>query len=72
MTSTLSRRSFFQTAAAATAGVALSSQARAVDIAQAAADPTYKIKNKGIKHTLMGWCWKPMDTLELAKHAKDI
>ena len=20
----------------------------------------------------MGWCWKPMDTLELAKHAKDI
>jgi hydroxypyruvate isomerase len=25
-----------------------------------------------VKHTLMGWCWKPMDTLVLAKHAKDI
>jgi hydroxypyruvate isomerase len=75
MTSSLSRRSFFQTTAAATLGAALlpqASRAAAINIAQAAADPAYKIKNQGIKHTLMGWCWKPMDTLELAKHAKDI
>jgi hydroxypyruvate isomerase len=74
MNSNLSRRSFFRrsTAALGTAFLPAASQGAAVSIAQAAADPAYKIKNSGIKHTLMGWCWKPMDTLELAKHAKDI
>ena len=64
----MNRRHFFTTALAATAASRLSAQT----IAKAAADPAYVIKNKGIKHTLMGWCWKPMDTLVLAKHAKDI
>jgi hydroxypyruvate isomerase len=64
----MNRRSFLTTAAAALASSRLDAQS----IAKAAADPAYKIRNHGIKHTLMGWCWKPMDTLELAKHAKDI
>lgn len=64
----MNRRTFFTTAAAAT----LASQLSAQTIAKAAADPAYVIKNKGIKHTLMGWCWKPMDMLVLAKHAKEI
>jgi len=64
----MNRRTFFTSAAAA----ALASRLDAQTIAKAAADPAYVIKNKGIKHTLMGWCWKPMDTLVLAKHAKDI
>ena len=64
----MNRRHFFTTALAATAASRLSAQT----IAKAAADPAYVIKNKGIRHTLMGWCWKPMDTLVLAKHAKDI
>jgi hydroxypyruvate isomerase len=64
----MNRRHFLTTAFAATAASRLSAQT----IAKAAADPAYVIKNKGIKHTLMGWCWKPMDTLELAKHAKAI
>jgi hydroxypyruvate isomerase len=71
----MKRRSLFQTTAAATLGAAFlpqASRAAAISIAKEAADPAYKIKNQGIKHTLMGWCWKPMDTLELAKHAKDI
>lgn len=75
MTSSLSRRSFFRHSTAAALGAAIlpaATSVSAVDIAQAAADSGYKIKNSGIKHTLMGWCWKPMDTLELAKHAKDI
>lgn len=75
MNSSLSRRTLFRHSTAAALGAAIlpaASQAAAVSIAQAAADPAYKIKNSGIKHTLMGWCWKPMDTLELAKHAKDI
>ena len=71
----MNRRSFFRSStalAATTAGVALTQRASAVSIDKAAADPAYKIKNSGIKHTLMGWCWKPMDTLVLAQHAKDI
>lgn len=64
----MNRRSFLTAAAAALAGSRLDAQS----IAKAAADPAYTIKNKGIRHTLMGWCWKPMDTLELARHAKDI
>lgn len=75
MNSSLSRRTLFRHSTAAALGAAIlpaASEAAAVSIAQAAADPAYKIKNSGIKHTLMGWCWKPMDTLELAKHAKDI
>lgn len=64
----MNRRHFLTTALAATAASRLSAQT----IAKAAADPAYVIKNKGVRHTLMGWCWKPMDMLELARHAKDI
>ncbi len=64
----MKRRSFLAAAASVLAVTRLDAQ----NIAKAAADPAYKIKNHGIKHTLMGWCWKPMDTLELAKHAKEI
>ncbi|GAA5134054.1 TIM barrel protein [Prosthecobacter algae] len=71
----MNRRSFFRSStalAAASAGATLAPRASAAVIDKAAADPAYKIKNSGIKHTLMGWCWKPMDTLVLAQHAKDI
>jgi hydroxypyruvate isomerase len=71
----MNRRSFFRSStalAAASAGATLALRASAAVIDKAAADPAYKIKNSGIKHTLMGWCWKPIDTLVLAQHAKDI
>jgi hydroxypyruvate isomerase len=71
----MNRRSFFQTSSALAVGSAISPltpSAQAVSISKNAADPAYKIKNSGIKHTLMGWCWKPMDTLLLAQHAQDI
>jgi hydroxypyruvate isomerase len=71
----MNRRSFFQPTAVLAAGAAFAPSnglAAAVSIAKEAADPAYKIKNSGIKHTLMGWCWKPMDTLVLAQYAKDI
>lgn len=71
----MNRRSFFRSStalAAASAGATLAPRASAAVIDKAAADPAYKIKNSGIKHTLMGWCWKPMDTLVLAQHAKEI
>jgi hydroxypyruvate isomerase len=68
----MNRRRLLSTAALATAGLGLASRARAQSILKTAADPAYTIRNQGIKHTLMGWCWKPMDTLELARHAKSI
>jgi hydroxypyruvate isomerase len=64
----MNRRAFFASSAAALAASRLHAQS----IARTAADPAYKIKNHGIKHTLMGWCWKPMDMLVLAQHAKEI
>ena len=45
----MKRRSFLSAAAAALAATRLDAQS----IAKAAADPAYKIKNHGIKHTLM-------------------
>ncbi len=60
------------TAAAGAPNLATPSSAGSISIDKEAADPAYKLRNRGIKHTLMGWCWKPMDTLVLARHAKEI
>ncbi|HYF35991.1 MAG TPA: TIM barrel protein, partial [Prosthecobacter sp.] len=67
----MNRRTLFRTSAAF-AALAATSRAAGVSIDKTAADPAYRIKNSGIKHTLMGWCWKPMNMLELARHAKEI
>jgi hydroxypyruvate isomerase len=68
---TISRRRFLH-GSLATAALAAGTGGQAADIARAAADPRYRIRNAGIRHSLMGWCFKPMDTLELARHAKEI
>ncbi|MDB6117291.1 MAG: hyi [Verrucomicrobiaceae bacterium] len=71
----MNRRSFFRSSAAASAaslGVAAASSASAMTIEKSAADPAYKIMNHHLKQTIMGWCFKPMDTLTLAKHCADI
>ncbi|MBL9114411.1 MAG: TIM barrel protein [Verrucomicrobiaceae bacterium] len=65
-----SRRQLLIGASTAAAG-AFTSVARG-DIAKAAADPAFKIKNKRIKQSIMGWCFKPMDMMTLAAHCKDI
>jgi hydroxypyruvate isomerase len=71
MTLPVSRRRFLGTSAALASG-AVAGPARAADTSRAAADPAYRIRNHGIRHTVMGWCFNPMDTLELARHAKAI
>jgi len=76
----ITRRQLFTNAALSTLATAASgrtiqaapSSPGSVSIDKEAADPAYKIRNRGIKHTLMGWCWKPMETLVLARHAKEI
>ena len=32
----------------------------------------FKVKNGRIRQSVMGWCFNPMPTMELAKHCKDI
>lgn len=71
MTMPVSRRRFLGTSAVLASG-AVAGPARAADTSRAAADPAYRIRNHGIRHTVMGWCFNPMDTLELARHAKAI
>ncbi len=71
----MNRRSFFRSAAAAsaaTAGLSAAAATQAATIEKTAADPAYKIKNHHLKQTVMGWCFKPMDAVTLAKHCKDI
>ena len=65
-------RRMFLRGSLATAALAGAGTGRAVDVSRAAVDPRYRIRNSGIRHSLMGWCFKPMDTLVLARHAKEI
>ena len=67
----ITRRHFFTTSATAAAAASITTRSQA-DIARAAASADYTIKNAGLKHTVMGWCFKPMDMMELAKHCKAI
>lgn len=63
----LSRRTFL-----GATSLLVASRARAADTSRAAADPAYRIRRDGIRHSVMGWCFNPMDTLELARHGKAI
>jgi hydroxypyruvate isomerase len=56
----------------ATLTAAVTGRALAIDIRRRAADPTYRIRNAGVRQSVMGWCFKPMDALTLAGHAKKI
>jgi hydroxypyruvate isomerase len=75
----MNRRNFFRSTALAAGAVSLGGVAgvrggdvAAVKVAKAAADPAFKIRNGGLKQTVMGWCFKPMETMELARHCKAI
>ncbi len=37
-----------------------------------AVDPAYRIRHDGIRHSVMGWCFKPMEIPTLARHAREI
>jgi hydroxypyruvate isomerase len=76
----MNRRNLFRTAAlaglggvvGAARGVTAAPTAAGVNIARAAIDPAFKIRNGGLKQTVMGWCFKPMETMDLARHCKEI
>ena len=65
----MKRRDLLKTAAVGAVGSTLSSQAQAP---KSAADPAFKITNKRIRQSVMGWCFKPMKAAELIPHCAAI
>jgi len=60
----LSRRKLIGAAAATAAAVGT--------ISAETKEKPFKIKNGRIRQSIMGWCFNPMPTMELAKHCKEI
>lgn len=67
----LSRRNLLAASGVALATFATGQNVRSADPA-ATADPARGITKGRIRQSVMGWCFKPMPTLELAKHCKAI
>ena len=65
------RRDFLKNSALAALGLGLAGPL-AAQLARKDATPGYKIRNGNIRQSIMGWCFKPMKSKELAKHCKDI
>jgi hydroxypyruvate isomerase len=55
-----------------TAGVLAATGAAYSQLPLSKADPEFKVKNRRIRQSVMGWCFNPMPALELAKHCRDI
>ena len=68
----MKRRSFFLSSAATVASVGAFRSSASGAIERSLADPNYTIKNHHLKQTVMGWCFKPMDAVTLARHCKAI
>jgi hydroxypyruvate isomerase len=64
MNPTLSRRQLFGTLAACATVTATTAAPRV--------GGDFKIRNRRIRQSIMGWCFNPMPTEELARHCRDI
>src|SRR5262245_40312177 len=67
----ISRRGLMRGAAAAMVATGAANAVHA-QLPQSAATADFKVKNGRIHQSVMGWCFKPMETLTLAKHCKEI
>ena len=52
-------------------GLAVTATSHA-QVPRAELDPNFKVAKGRIRQSVMGWCFKPMPTLELAKHCRAI
>jgi hydroxypyruvate isomerase len=71
----MNRRRLLQTlvgSSAAAFATGLPRQLDAATILKSAAEAGYKIRNTGIKHSVMGWCFKPMEMPTLIEACADI
>tara|TARA_B100001250_G_scaffold391547_1_gene392538 strand:- start:675 stop:1571 length:897 start_codon:yes stop_codon:yes gene_type:complete len=53
-------------------GVAAATAATIGTIKSEEKEKPFRIKNNRIRQSIMGWCFNPMPTMELAKHCKEI
>ena len=53
-------------------GVAAATAATIGTIKSKEKEKPFRIKNNRIRQSIMGWCFNPMPTMELAKHCKEI
>lgn len=66
-----SRRTMLTGLTAAAAGTALSGRA-AAQVARDAVAADFRIQNKRIRQSVMGWCFKPMPVPDLIRHSAEI
>jgi hydroxypyruvate isomerase len=69
---TISRRRALSTAAAALAGATLTSPRAVAQAPRSSAQADFRIRNRRIHQSIMGWTFDPMPTPELARLCKDI
>lgn len=67
MNETINRRHLLTAAIGTTAAIVAHSA-----VAQQGAEPDFKITNKRIRQSVMGWCFNPMPAEELARHCREI
>ena len=54
------------------AGISAAVSSTHAQVPQEEADPEFRIRHGRIRQSVMGWCFKPMPAIELAKHCRDI
>lgn len=68
----VSRRSILRAAAVGTLSTAMTPIPSPAQAPQSAAQPDFRIRNRRIRQSIMGWTFNPMPTPELARHCRDI
>lgn len=68
----LSRRHLLAGAAATAAALTATRSMMHAEAPKPVVDPSFRTKNNRIHQSVMGWCFKPMDMMVLARHCKDI
>ena len=66
------KRRDFLTSNAVLAGATISAASQLTRRTAVAQDPAAKSAGGKVRQSVMGWCFKPMDTITLAKHCKEI
>ena len=54
------------------AGLFVAGRSVSAQAPQGSVADDFRISNKRIRQSVMGWCFKPMGAVELAKHCRDI
>jgi len=67
-----SRRDWLKTATTGVATALATSQVAHAQLPRSAATPDFRVQHGRIRQSVMGWCFAPMKSETLAKHAKEI